>query len=143
MWVKWVGGMWDLLTIYGKNEVRLLIGDRLKWKSVTLNRGRREYLRWLYLRFGLPPCSHRTRLRMPKAAIQGHLILRGWLHAFVPSWSIMLNNMPCIITNLYFLQPITNKPLIKLVMEFMAYFNRATQTRGSLQIYNLPNSLRL
>ena len=35
--------MWDLLTIYGKNEVLLLIGNGLKWKLVTLIRGRREY----------------------------------------------------------------------------------------------------
>ena len=30
MWVKWVSGIWDLLTIYGKNEVLLLIGRRTK-----------------------------------------------------------------------------------------------------------------
>ena len=30
MWMKWVGGIWDLLTIYGKNEVVTLIVGRTK-----------------------------------------------------------------------------------------------------------------
>ena len=36
MLVKWVGGMWDLLIIYGKNKMWLLPEDGLKWISVTL-----------------------------------------------------------------------------------------------------------
>ena len=27
MWVKWVNGIWDLLTIYGKNKVWQLLWD--------------------------------------------------------------------------------------------------------------------
>ena len=36
MRVKWVSGMWDLLTIYGKNKVWQLLWDRLKWKRATI-----------------------------------------------------------------------------------------------------------
>ena len=30
MWVKWVSGKWDPITIYSKNEPKLLFADRLK-----------------------------------------------------------------------------------------------------------------
>ena len=30
MWVEWVSGMWDPITIYGKSEPRLLFTDGLK-----------------------------------------------------------------------------------------------------------------
>ena len=34
--MKWVSEMWDILSIYGKNEGWLLLWDRLKWQSVNL-----------------------------------------------------------------------------------------------------------
>ena len=30
MWMEWVSGRWDPITIYGKNEPRLLFVDGLK-----------------------------------------------------------------------------------------------------------------
>ena len=42
MWVMWVSGTWDLLTIYSKSELWQLLRDRSKWKRVAINRGRRE-----------------------------------------------------------------------------------------------------
>ena len=41
MWVKWVSGMWNLFTIYGKNEMWLLFWDELKWQNVALIMGQR------------------------------------------------------------------------------------------------------
>ena len=35
--------MWDLLTIYGKNEIRLLIEDERKYQNKTLIVERGEY----------------------------------------------------------------------------------------------------
>ena len=42
MWVEWVSGKWDPITIYGKSESRLLFADGLKWNNGTLIHGQRK-----------------------------------------------------------------------------------------------------
>ena len=44
MWVEWVSGIWDSITIYNKSEPGLLFADGLKWKNETLIHGGREYM---------------------------------------------------------------------------------------------------